>query len=126
MTAFAGKTVTPADGGADYVYTEDKPNFTVTSGHPEFVLKLKSNPSTGYSWFLREYDANLISPVKHSFQQPAKNLIGAPGYELWTFRAKPGAFTVPQQTTIRMVYARPWSGSDNSTQLVFRVTTQGK
>ncbi|RDI48738.1 hypothetical protein AQULUS_08980 [Aquicella lusitana] len=108
------------------VYTEDKQNITVDRAHPEFTIKLKSNPTTGYAWFLREYDANLISPVKHSFQKPEQNLMGAPGYEIWTFRVKPQGFLVPQQTTIRMIYARPWQGADSSTQLVFRVTTQGK
>jgi inhibitor of cysteine peptidase len=110
----------------DNVYSEDKLNITVTADQPKFVIKLKSNPTTGYSWFLREYDTSLISPVKHLFQQPEQKLIGAPGYELWTFRVKLKGFTVPQQTTIRMIYARPWQGADNSTQLVFRVTTQGK
>lgn len=122
---FASKTDVTANPSSN-IYDEDKQNFTVNAKQPEFILKLKSNPSTGFSWFLREYDAKLISPVKHSFQQPVKELIGASGFELWTFRVKPAGFTVPQQTTIRMVYARPSQGNDNSTQLVFRVTTLGQ
>jgi len=105
------------------VYTESKTNITVTSSQPEFVLKLKSNPTTGYAWYLREYDKTLITAVKHNYQASAKNLIGASGFEFWTFRVKPAGFAVPQQTTIRMVYARPWQGSDNSTQVVFRIST---
>lgn len=119
------KTKTPALS-VDNLYTEDKPNIAVDAKHAEFILKIKSNPTTGYSWFLREYDANLIMPVKHSFLPPEKSLIGAPGYELWTFRVKPIGFVVPQQTIIRMIYSRPWQGSDSSTQLVFRISTQGK
>ena len=109
-----------------YTYTEDKQNIIVTADHPEFSLKLKSNPTTGYAWLLREYDANLIVPVKHHFQKPSQTLMGAPGFELWTFKVKPEGFIVPQQTTIRLLYARPWQGADNATQLVFRVTTQAK
>ncbi len=97
----------------------------MTSSQPEFVIKLKSNPTTGYSWFLREYDNTIMTAVKHRFQPPTQALIGASGFELWTFRVKPAGFVVPQQTTIRMVYMRPWQGSDSSTQLVFRVTTTG-
>ena len=107
-------------------YSEDKTNITVTVQQPEFVLKLKSNPTTGYSWFLQEYNSNLITPVKHFFQAPAKGLMGAPGFELWTFRVKPAGFAVPQQTTIRMVYARAWESKDSETQVVFRVSTQGE
>lgn len=110
----------------DNVYDENKLNIMVMVKQPEFILKLKSNPTTGYTWFLREYDANLIAPVKHSYQQPVKELIGAAGFETWTFRVKSAGFNVPQQTTIRMVYARPWQGGDNSTQLVFRISTQGR
>lgn len=108
------------------VYTEDKPNISVDAKHPDFTLKIKSNPTTGYAWFLREYDSNLITPVKHSFAAPETNLLGAPGFEIWTFHVKPTGFVVPQQTIIRMIYARPWQGSDSSTQLVFRISTQGK
>lgn len=115
-------TVTPAPA----IYTEEKPNISVDAKHPEFTLKVKSNPTTGYSWFLREYDSNLMVPVKHSFELADRKLMGAPGYELWTFRIKPIGFVVPQQTVIRLVYARPWQGSDTSTQLVFRVSTQAR
>jgi len=94
----------------------------VSAGQPVFIVKLKSNPTTGYTWFLREYDTSLIMPVKHSYQAPQSNLIGSSSFELWTFRVKPAGFVVPQQTTMRMVYARPWQ-SEGSTQLVFRVTT---
>ena len=106
------------------VFTNDKTNIVIAATQPVFILKLKSNPTTGYSWFLREYDASLISPLKHSFQAPDKKLIGASGFELWTFKLKPQAFVVPHQTMVRMVYMRPWQGTDNSTQVIFRVTTQ--
>lgn len=118
---FAAKTTAPEN-----IYEEDKQSISVAASQPEFTLKLKSNPTTGYSWYLREYNANIIAPVKHSFEQPTRELIGASGFELWTFKVKPAGFTVPQQTVIRMVYARPWQGNDSSTQLVFRVSTQGQ
>jgi predicted secreted protein len=106
------------------VHLQDKPAFMITSDKPVFVIKLKSNATTGYSWFLREWDAGLIEPVKHQVEAPAdKKLMGAPGYELWTFRAKSAAFVVPEETTIRFVYARPWESGENATQLVFKIAT---
>ena len=108
------------------VYTQDKTNITISSDSPQFTIKLDSNPTTGYSWFLHEYDANLVQPLKREFKQGDKKLIGSPGYELWTFKIKPAGFIVPQQTTIRFAYARPWEGSENSTQVAFHVSTQGK
>jgi inhibitor of cysteine peptidase len=106
------------------VYTETKSAFTVTAAQPTFILNLKSNPTTGFSWFLRDYNANLIEAVKHEFAaNPDKKLMGAPGYESWTFKVKPAAFKVPQQTIIRLVYARPWEPAETSTQQIFKVTT---
>ena len=103
-------------------YTETSLNIVVTKNSPEFTLKLKSNPTTGFAWYLREYSRNLIQPVKHSYQKSSGKLIGAPGYELWTFRVTPAGFLVPQNTALRMVYIRPWQGMDNSSQLVYRIT----
>ena len=107
-------------------YTQAETNIVVTAASPKFMIKLESNPTTGYSWFLHEYDPELVQPVKHEFKQGDKKLIGAPGYELWTFRIMPKGFIVPQQTSIRMSYARPWEGVDNTTQVVFRISTQSK
>jgi len=97
---------------------------TVSSNQPEFVLKLKSNPTTGYSWSLREYNANVVTLVKHVFKAPVKGLIGAPGFDYWTFRVKPAGFITPQSFTIHMVYARPWESKDSGTEVVFRVNTK--
>jgi len=104
-------------------YNEDNTNIIVTRDHPEFTIKLKSNPTTGYSWFLREYDAKLIAPVNKKYKGPDKKLIGAGGFEIWTFKMKPNAFAVPHQTSLRMIYARPWNKLDSGTQIVFHVTT---
>jgi inhibitor of cysteine peptidase len=107
------------------IYTEDKPTIALSADSNQFSIQLKSNPSTGYSWFLKDYDANLIEPIKHEFlTNKDKKLIGAPGYQLWTFKVKPAAFIVPQQTRLRFVYVRPWGEDDNPTQTLFRVLTR--
>lgn len=106
------------------VYTENQRNISVVSKQPQFTIKLKSNPTTGYSWFLRDYDANLIQPIKHIFQKAETTLIGAPGYELWTFQVKNKGFIVPHQTTIRFNYARPWQMEQDAKQIIFYVNTR--
>lgn len=106
------------------IFTEAKNNIAITSKNPIFYIKLKSNPTTGYSWFLREYDSQLLAPIAHQFQKndDKKLAMGAPGTEMWTFKVKPKAFIVPQQTVLRFVYMRPWQDNDNSKQMLFRVT----
>jgi inhibitor of cysteine peptidase len=113
-----------ADKSNPTIYTEDKLNIMVTKDQPQFVIRLKANPTTGYSWFLREYNSSLITPLKHQYEAPNTKLIGAPGYEVWTFSIKPTGFTVPQVTQIHFVYARPWESDVNNQQLVFKISTE--
>lgn len=108
-------------------YTEQKTSFLVTPDQPEFTIKLKSNPTTGYSWFLREYNPNYLEPVKHHYQSSENHkMMGTPGYELWTFKVKALTFTVPRQIPLRFVYARPWENSEETISMVFWVSTIGR
>lgn len=104
-------------------YSEDNRNIVVNAKQERFSLQLKSNPTTGYSWFLREYDANLITPKNRVFAAGDRKLIGAGGHEVWTFVVKPAGFVVPQQTILRMVYARPWEDISKAAPIVFHIST---
>jgi inhibitor of cysteine peptidase len=108
------------------VYTENNLHIIVYANEPEFIYQLKSNPTTGYSWFIHNYDTDLIELVSHQFQRPDSKLMGAPGFERWIFRLKPAAFNVSQQLTIRLVYMRPWESNASGTPLVIQITTQKK
>lgn len=104
--------------------TTEKPVILVKADQPTFSIRLVSNPTTGYAWYLRSYDANLVQPVRRVFEAPKdKKLIGAPGYEVWTFRVKPAGFVVPMQMILRFVYARQWEVNGEAEQAVFHVTT---
>lgn len=118
----AQTTAAPAAVDNTAFVNADKPNIVVTAAHPTFTLKLKSNPTTGFSWFLRDENTDFILVQKHAFQKPDSKLAGAPGFELWTFKLKPTAFTVPRQLTLRLVYTRPWV-NDNVTQDMFTIST---
>ncbi len=87
--------------------TPQKPVVTVTTVQPFFIVKLPSNPTTGFSWFLQQYNNMTIEPIRHVFL-PATNkkLVGAAGMEAWYFRAKTSV--VPQQFFVELVYARPF------------------
>jgi len=105
------------------IFTDPLKTIVVKESNPVFNIILQSNPSTGYSWSLKSYDSNLILPVDQKFYPPEnKKLIGASGYEKWTFRVKPGGFTVPQLTSITLIYLRPWD--EQGAQVVnFKVVT---
>jgi inhibitor of cysteine peptidase len=107
----------------EVVFTNPAKMITIKQSDPVFSIILQSNPTTGYSWFLKSYDANLISLVGHKFYSPVnKKLAGAPRYEKWTFRVKPGGFAVPQLTSITLICLRPWE--EQGAQVInFKVVT---
>jgi inhibitor of cysteine peptidase len=104
-------------------YDENSTNIVVTSGQPTFVIKLKSNPTTGYSWQLAKLDKNLIESVKHEYVAPQSGLIGAGGFEYWTFRAKSAAFVESVQSVIAFEYVRPWEAKNAAATAKFMVKT---
>ena len=75
-----------------------------------FTVTLCSNPTTGFSWseLARIGDQSVLQQTDHKFIAPqAKGMMGAPGNEVWTFKAfKKG------QTIISMEYGRPWEGGE--------------
>ena len=105
------------------IYMEDQLGITVTQDQSRFQIKLKSSAGTGFSWFLRSIDNTMIVPEKRVMMPSTTKLTGAVGYELWTFRVKPGAFIVPQQTLIRFIYSRPWDINEQGKMVVARVST---
>ena len=101
------------------LYTKSTQAIPVTTSHPEFTIKVTSNPTTGYSWFLENYDRHVVAPVSYRFVAPNSKLVGAPGYSLWTFRLIAKA-PVPVSTKIVLTYARPWEAG-GATDKVFIV-----
>lgn len=88
----------------------DKTPITVEAPR-EFSIKIKSNPSTGYSWWVRipeQDEESLVKFKEKKVEEPGdrpeeKRLLGAPTYEIFTFTAlRPG------ESVIELHYRRPW------------------
>jgi inhibitor of cysteine peptidase len=74
------------------------------------TVTLCSNASTGFRWSeAAQIGAPaLIQQVEHKFVAPeGEGLVGAPGQEVWTFKALEKG-----TTTIAMEYSRPWEGGE--------------
>jgi inhibitor of cysteine peptidase len=83
-------------------------NGMVTAKNPNYTLKLSSNATTGYSWFVLSYPHNLVQVVSHKYIAPNTQMAGAPGTSVWQFKVKKAALAVPTIIQIKMLYARPW------------------
>ena len=92
----AAKTLTPLDNGHE---------VAVAVGQV-LIVKLPSNPTTGYSWSLPSgaEPAILKKAGEPAFTRESPfGIIGAGGTEIWRFRA-----TKAGRQTLRLDYARPW------------------
>lgn len=96
----------------------------IVSKHAEnFSISLPSNPTTGFSWHLKSYDADLIKPIKQKYQPPKKHLLGAGGIETFSFEVNDGALNVKRISEIVFVYLRPWK-MDVGKTVTFNVISQ--
>jgi inhibitor of cysteine peptidase len=108
------------DTGSIPVFTDDADTISVTAGE-EFALRLKSNPSTGYSWELQEpLDDSILVSKGSDFEQGESNAPGAGGHELLTYEAV-GDGT----TTISLGYLQPFDDAPPTETMDFQVEVTG-
>lgn len=105
------------------VYTNPDQTILQSASQPTFVIQLKSNPTTGYSWFFKKYDPNYVKVVQHCYFPPEKARPGAGGVEEWKFQLTPLAFTASHRLSIELAYARPWETKVVPKTIVFHIVT---
>ena len=105
----------------------EQPNFELTAddnGNSEemtagdvFVIKLESNPTTGYIWSLKSLDHSVVLPNGNRYISSCDgNMVGCGGVEYWQFK------TVGKgETVISMEYHRPFETGVEPAQ-TFQVT----
>lgn len=98
----------------------------VTTQHPVATFKIRSNPSTGFTWHVKSFNHDLLKIQSHKMERPDKDKqrMGAPGYEVWQFKAKKPAFRAPHAIPIQLIYARPWmvNSQSSKTKTLYVVT----
>ncbi len=98
----------------------------VTPENSHIKIKLKENTgSTGYQWFLEDYDHNLLELYKYEYVKPAKMMPGASGEAVFDFLIKNDFKNAPQITSIKFATARTW---DLSSRVVkeYKVVSVGR
>jgi len=84
-----------------------------------FTVTLCSNPTTGFEWSesAQISDQTVLEQVDHATVAPEnKNVVGAPGQEVWTFKA-----LTQGTSTVSLEYGRPWEGGEKG-EWTFEVT----
>jgi inhibitor of cysteine peptidase len=92
---------------ADKILTEKNNGDSINlKAGDTVVIRLESNPTTGYSWILDEKtDTSIVSAADSEYVQSVKDeeLVGAGGHEIFTFKAASKG-----KTSIVLNYERPW------------------
>jgi len=83
---------------------------TVNSSENDFDISLRVNQSTGYGWYLADYNSQLITPIKTEIVSINNKQIGSPKTMLWRFKVNSSVLRVPQITKLNFVELRPWVG----------------
>ena len=82
--------------------------ISVNPNSSVFSINLAANISTGYQWYLADYNPRLIKLVSQQYLTGQTKLAGSPGVSAWQFQLQQIAFNAPQITRITFEYRRAW------------------
>ena len=100
--------------------TEDQNGTQVNLGRGDTLLvRLESNPSTGYAWEIQNNDEAVLRPVGEPQFQPSSNLVGAGGTEIFGFKA------ISEGTSVLvMIYHRSFEDEEPLSTFRLRVVVE--
>jgi predicted secreted protein len=90
------------------------------AGDRPLEIDLPANWSTGYRWEVSAADENVLRLAVQVQELDAPGRMGAPGHQRLSFQA-----VGPGETSLRLVYRRPWEQVDPARTFTVDVSTQG-
>jgi len=94
-------------------FTDKDKTITVKKGDT-FTITVDSNPTTGYEWqVVTTPDGKAVKLEKSTYEAPAKQIPGAGGKQVWTFKA-----VSPGTATFSAKYSRSWEQNDPSAKVM--------
>jgi inhibitor of cysteine peptidase len=84
----------------------DDGSAVTLASEQDFSIQLASNPSTGYSWGVLDYDPavlQLVGEPEYVSEANRQQRVGAGGWEVIRFRS-----VAAGQTQLKLGYRRPW------------------
>jgi predicted secreted protein len=119
LTCFFGEIVFAAPLPT---YNEKTTTINQNAREPAFVIELKSNRTTGYSWTLEAYDPTDIELLAHQYVPPKEMIAGAAGTERWTFQLTKKGLSSSNPLSLTFLYKRPWEAGKNGRTQTFVVS----
>ncbi|KTC98496.1 secreted protein [Legionella geestiana] len=91
--------------------------MSVFSHAKALTISLPANPTTGYRWFLRSWNTQILTLADHHFEAQNNGLMGAPGAMHYRFALQPGK-SWPAQLHFMFEYNRPFEKGSGMMQEV--------
>lgn len=88
-------------------------NIQLTNNQKTVAVSLPANATTGYQWFVQNYDHNLLTLQHYTYTPQNTKLVGSGGTATFTFAVNPHFYDAPQTSTISLVYQQPWNSGQN-------------
>lgn len=86
-----------------------------------FNIELPANLSTGFQWYLYDYNRNILELLNYNYipSEDSKKLAGAPGLAKWTFKVNSN-IKGPVYTKLKLIYKRAFEKLNNqdSTEII--------
>ena len=101
------------------IFKKNNANKIIVENGEEFIIKLRSNPSTGYRWKIAEKsDTSIISllDVEEIREDSEFVKIGAPIDEIWKFKA-----ISKGNSTIFFYYLRDWENKPPIDSVIYNL-----
>ena len=105
-------SITDADNGK---------TVTITKGQ-SLLVKLKSNPTTGFNWLVASTDRSFGHAASARYVANSGGAVGSGGLQLFTWKTTSPLVTVGSHK-VKLEYGRPW-GTDLAPAKVFTFTVK--
>lgn len=108
------ETATPGETESLDVLTEADNGTSVSLAVGEvLIVRLGSNPSTGYSWQVREIGDNLVQVGESAYEATPvdEQIVGSGGHETWRFEAVSAG-----ESTLELHYRQPFDDEAESAE----------
>ncbi|MDO8954044.1 MAG: protease inhibitor I42 family protein [Gammaproteobacteria bacterium] len=103
-----------------YAQHSDAPKQTINVSSQQHLVKiaLPANATTGYQWYVSNYNTDLLTLTAYHYLAPTNHRIGAGGTAEFIFSVKPGFHVAPQITNVSFVYGQSWDMNGETTRTV--------
>lgn len=89
--------------------------ITLKQAQSLFSITVDANPTTGYSWSIKEMDKDNFRLLKKQYTAVNQGLIGSGGKTEFKFKVVNKAFKGKSQ--IVLVYSRPWDPKSGTSKI---------